>query len=281
MTEGSVTEKNYFASLFSTIKHERIEFLFFDKTGNEKGWSNPKMLMDYLQVFLTDNANDLTFDSVKDILFKCVIKNDNNLDYSLFRRMFTESERKRGIKRGDRFDKKVFDEILDELKNTNFQDMVYTNYDFIVENIQSLINFSTYDSSIDDVILVVDRDKESFSEKQYEYVLEKSEDNNIGFIVTNPSFEFYLALHLSDCRDVDSEKMLSNPREDNGEKYSYNYLVSKDATYTKKFYDVNKYISKYSKAIENARLYEVDIHNLKETIGTNLGEWISTIVNKK
>ena len=278
MTEGSVTEKNYFLSLFSTIKNDEIEFLFFDKSEKEKGWSNPKMLMDYLQVFVMDKAEKLTFGEVKDVLFKCVIKNENNLDYSLFKRLFAECERKRGIRRNDKFNKEVFDDILNELKNTNFQDMIYTDYDFIVENIHSLLNFSTYDPSIDDVVLVVDRDKDSFSEKQYDYVQEKSAENNVVFIVTNPSFEFYLALHLSNCNDVNVEKMLDNPREDNGEKYSYNYLVSKDTTYTKTLYDVNKYSSNYKVAIKNAKLFEINIHELKNSIGTNLGEWIKNII---
>lgn len=89
---------------------------------------------------------------------------------------------------------KIFDESLVELD--------------IIKVIEES-NF-TYNEEIDYICLIVDRDKNSFTSKQYRYVKSKCEIANFKFYVTNPCFEFWLMLHFSNCDDIDKEKIKQN-----------------------------------------------------------------------
>lgn len=188
MFEGIKTEVYYFESLFNSKKFANIEYLYYKKENNEKGWSNPQTLID------------------------C-------------------------IRRGK-----------DELEK------------------------HTYDENIDKIILVVDRDELSFTKEQYEYVVRKSEENNVDFVLTNPCFEFYLLLHLSDGKDID-KKLLDN-------KIVLSLLKQYDRRYKKSKYDVVKYVKLYETAIKNAKSFETNIDLLMNNPGTNLGEWIEKILKK-
>lgn len=130
--------------------------------------------------------------------------------------------------------------------------------------------FSTYDCNIDKIALIVDRDEGSFTENQYDYVIVECEKHNIDFVVTNPCFEFYLLLHLSNCKELaldnlDNETVMK-------------YLVQKDKNYKKERYNVEKYVSLYETAVKNAKYYKTDIDSIKNNIGTNIGEWINKIL---
>ena len=50
----------------------------------------------------------------------------------------------------------------------------------------------TYSSDVDSLNMVVDRDKDSFTEKQYDKVVEFCKKNNVNLYISNPSFELWL-----------------------------------------------------------------------------------------
>ena len=50
--------------------------------------------------------------------------------------------------------------------------------------------------------MVVDRDKDSFTEEQYDKVVEFCKKNNVSLYVSNPSFELWLYMHFD---EFDSE----------------------------------------------------------------------------
>lgn len=280
MLEGKETEPNYFVNLFNMKKFSNIDFLYFEKEKKETGWSNPKKLMDYLGIYVVDKANELTFGDVKGILFSYIIDNDNNLDFTSFKIRFNEVQQEKGIKNSELFDKKIFDEILVELKDTSFSDLLYNNFDLIINEVKTFLNIYTFDPAIDTIVLIVDRDKGSFTDPQYDYILDHIEKLNIDFVVTNPCFEFYLALHIDDCSDADRDKLLKNDIEENGKTYTYNYLKSKDSSYTKKMKNVQFYVERYEIGIANSKKFETDINDLKNKVGSNIGIWLEKILSK-
>ena len=87
MLEGATTEPNYFSTLFNDKRFSNIEYLYFEKDDKEKGWSNPKKLINYLQVFITNEATKLSFGEVKKIIFD-VINNESLLDIVAFKTSF-------------------------------------------------------------------------------------------------------------------------------------------------------------------------------------------------
>ena len=68
----------------------------------------------------------------------------------------------------------------------------------------------TYSEDIDKMCLIVDRDKKSFKEEQYNYVKEECERKNFKLYVTNPCFEFWLLLHFDEVHLINKEELLEN-----------------------------------------------------------------------
>lgn len=88
--------------------------------------------------------------------------------------------------------------------------MINENFENIVLDLPNIFDDITFASGIDKIVLVVDRDASSFSTEQYDYVLNKCQKEGYEFLVSNPCFEFYLALHLSDCKHLDIDKLSEN-----------------------------------------------------------------------
>lgn len=64
----------------------------------------------------------------------------------------------------------------------------------------------------DQLCIVVDRDKNSFTNEQYDKLLKAEKNEEIRFCVSNPCFEFWLLLHFSDCSEYDNSKLKENEK---------------------------------------------------------------------
>lgn len=276
MLEGSSTEPNYFSLLFNEKRYSNIEFLFFEKENDEIGWSNPKKLLNYLQLFITQDERDLEFGQVKKILFE-IFANELSLDAVAYKMSFNKSQNIHKISNSDIFDKEKLNLILNDLKEKSFKQLVFSDFDSIIKEVKSKLGEYTFNKEIDKIVLIVDRDKESFTDEQYNYVKTHCKKSNIDFLVTNPCFEFFLVLHFDDISDIDNEKMLRNDVEENGKKYSYNYLKSKDYGYEKNHYDVISYIKRFKNVENNLNEYVCDINKLKNHLGSNICEWVKQV----
>jgi hypothetical protein len=165
----------------------------------------------------------------------------------------------------------------------------------------------------DKICIIVDRDKESFSEKQYEDVLNRCSEKGYHLYVTNPCFEFWLCLHFEeaskfDCDDeyakiLKNKKSSANAKKSENKKSSANEKIvenkksaAKKYTYVSiKFnemnpaYDLKKKtinfesfvdgIDRAIKTIDETERYSSDINELKHTVGSNLGNLIKEIKN--
>ncbi len=85
--------------------------------------------------------------------------------------------------------KKIIENLQNELRPVNIID----DFPSIIENSKI-----TYSEDFDRVCFIIDRDKDSFTKEQYDYVLGKCHEHNFGFYLTNPCFEFWLLLHFDD-----------------------------------------------------------------------------------
>lgn len=129
---------------------------------------------------------------------------------------------------------------------------------------------STFDKDIDKIYLVVDRDQKSFTEEQYDNIVEKTKENDIHFYVINPCFEFWLLLHFKDCKEYSNEQLIDNNYVKTGNTFVYEELKKCDPSYTKSKFNASLYMKKLDTAIENSKIYETDIIALKKKIGTNI-----------
>ena len=133
----------------------------------------------------------------------------------------------------------------------------------------------------DKLCIIVDRDKQSFTDLQYDVLLKAEKNGEIKFCITNPCFEFWLLLHFTDCTEYDKLFLVNNEKVGN-RTYIEKCLMEKlGGSYSKtrlKFQD--NYKDKIKIAIENAKKYSLITEDLKEKIGTTIGLLIEEMIDK-
>ena len=151
-------------------------------------------------------------------------------------------------------------------------------------------NFN-FDKNHDKICIIVDRDKKSFTKKQYETVLNRCSEKGYDFYVTNPCFEFWLCLHFEEASKLDCDeeyaKILENGKVSANEKYTYISMKLKEMqpeayslkNKTIKFEQYADGIDRAIKTIEETQRYSSNINDLKHTVGSNLGNLIKEIKN--
>lgn len=156
----------------------------------------------------------------------------------------------------------IFDILKEESKLEN-----------IVADIPRIINNSvlTYSEEIDKICLIVDRDKDSFTSAQFDYVIEQCKNRKYGIYITNPCFEFWLLMHFDDVMELDPELLLENPKVSSGRRYCEQELRKRIPKYSKSKYDAIGLVRNVEKAIRNESLYCENEKELKNTIGSNVG----------
>lgn len=277
MMEGSETEPRYFERLFSAYRLTNGEIFFFAKEKKEIGWSNPRKLIDYLESEAIKGKLSFSYDSARNSLLNLLWRNSQDLDVRLFKVEYMKAVEKKKAKLADKIDIPVLEGILTELKDSFFKGKITEDFENIVSDLPSMFDDITFASGIDRIVLVVDRDARSFSDEQYDYVLDKCRKEGYEFLVSNPCFEFYLALHLSDCQHLDIAKLLENRLDEKGDSYAFKALKNLDPLYSKTKYNPDKYIRCLDNAIANSKKFETDISKLKTLVGTNIGEWIMKV----
>ena len=137
----------------------------------------------------------------------------------------------------------------------------------------------TYSEDIDKMCLIVDRDKKSFKEEQYNYVKEECKRKNFKFYVTNPCFEFWLLLHFDEVHLINKEELLENKRASSKVRFVESEL-KKYFPYNKNKYNAELLIEKIDLAIENEKKFCEDIEELKDKLGSNIGLLIQELKEK-
>ncbi len=284
--EGMKTEIQYFEGICDhkeVLKiNPSIELIPLLRNHPFAGWSNPikvfervKYCLDNLQnnsrnvsaiinsivEYCFENSDDINTKRDADELYQSILS-IFNLDFQL----------------GEREDFDFYDDKMESMIQTI---MVKLRVKHFVANLDEFINsqFISYDPSFDEVCLIVDRDKNSFSTIQYDNLIEKCSKNNYKLFVSNPCFEFWLLLHFDDVFKINKQQLLEN--EKHFVKDKYNNILKVNFTekelrkivpeFEKNNLDFYPFLTRIDLAIENAKHFEQSIDKLKYNIGSNVG----------
>ena len=267
MMEGIDTEPIYFKEFF--LDRKDILYLPFERDVNDLGWSNPYLLMTQLKLELQCGLDKISYADFMPFLVRYLKDNNTELNVSLFKKEFNNCLTKNHILPSHLCSESVIKQIFETLKTTSFVELVYKGLDDIKESFSSLVENHYYDKEVDEIALVVDRDKYSFSKSQYDKVVKDGKEKGILVFVTNPCFEFFLSLHLSDMRSINKSALLNNSKT-NGITFAHSELLKLDPTYKKEEFDAANYISNIQTAITNLSFYEQRIEKLENNVGSNL-----------
>ena len=287
--EGSRTEEIYFDTI-NELKgkigiNPLIEIISIERNYSEYGWSNPKKILEQLLKDLEEiEDGKLSYKTLVDKIMEIIVEDKN---FSL------KISKKSNLK-------EVIEDIeneIESLENTvkNIEEDCITLLSIITKKVflvkEEIANILekvlenignqqiTYSEDIDKMCLIVDRDKKSFKEEQYNYVKEECKRKNFKFYVTNPCFEFWLLLHFDEVHSINREKLLENKRASSKVRYVESEL-KKYFPYNKNKYNAELLIEKIDLAIENEKRFCEDIEELKDKLGSNIGLLIKELKEK-
>ena len=287
--EGNRTEGIYFNAI-NELKDKiginpLIEIISIERTYTEEGWSNPKKILEQLLKDLEEIENGkISYKTLVDKIIEIIME-----DEKFFSKISKETSSKEIIE-DIKNEIESLDSIVENIEEDCefFLNMIIKNFFLTIEEIPNILETVlknienkqiTYFEDIDKMCLIVDRDKKSFKEGQYNYVKEECKRKNFKFYVTNPCFEFWLLLHFDEVHSINREKLLENKRASSKVRYVESEL-KKYFPYNKNKYNAELLIEKIDLAIENEKRFCEDIEELKDKLGSNIGLLIKELKEK-
>lgn len=249
-TEGVATEQKYFIALSKSKNlKDNIDIKVLDRWKENSGRSNQYYIIQDIINYIND------IDSIEDC------------DKKKFIAYFTQ------IVEGCNYDTLMnVSQKIPKLAKKYPNLISATNH--IQQQLLSVATVTTYNKDFDKICIVMDRDKHSFSQEQYDQVIELCNENDFYLGISNPCFEFFLLLHLDDLLSEDRIKILEN--EKNGKKTLVELLLDEkmkevlDLSFHKTNYNVDYFIENYEIGKKNIGNYSTKNTELKNNVGTSL-----------
>ncbi len=271
--EGNRTEHIYFNAVNSAREkigiNPLIELQPVERSFSERGLSNPKRIVDKIIAIIEEDKSDKKY---HDILI------DKVMDYFEDELFFEQNHiSKDGTLKKlkqicERYSKEDICDCIEDLYGDIFEEYEFIDIDDFYKFID--IPSLSYEKGFDEICIIVDRDRKSFSEKQYDYVTKKCADNGFHLFVTNPCFEFWLLLHFDEVHSFDEKELLENYKV-SGSKTYVEKKLSEVFRYNKTNYNAEELVKNIDKAIQNSSRFCIDIGELKNSVGSNICDLIN------
>jgi hypothetical protein len=280
--EGKNTEDIYFDGVADHRDeigiNPLIELVPVVRSYSEEGWSNPKKILDRMKDNLVEAESGVfSYVTLLDWIMEYlsdegVIYNNRTAEKYVWKILKDICLNEMHVELSSQVDdiSSACSHILDSLKTE-------TQWDNIIKDVPGVIEDRaiTFDRNIDKICFIIDRDKESFVSKdgndQYGYVLNECRNNNYGFYLSNPCFEFWLLLHFDEVHELDLEKLLENPKVSARRRYTEQELRNLLPGYSKSRYSIESLIKNIGKAMKNEKSFCEDEEKLENTIGSRVG----------
>lgn len=279
--EGEKTELLYFEAV-NELREEPelalnplIELVPIVRSYSEDGWSNPKKIVKRLIENIEEERNGITsYETLLNWLMEYLqdqgnIANDPAVIKGIWGTLLWICEEKLEVS--------SLRQTVDNLQETCEKIITFlgqeTGLEGLMEAVTEIIDHAgiIYAEGLDKICFIVDRDKESFTADQYDYVLEECQKRKFGLYLTNPCFEFWLLMHFDDVSELDQEQLLENPKITSKRRYAEQELRKRIPDYTKSEYDAMALVRNVDVAIQNEKKFCEDINGLKNTVGSNVG----------
>lgn len=284
--EGEKTEMKYFEAV--ELKRDLlginplIELCPIVRGHSESGWSNPQKILDkLLDVLKGKYTYGDIIDRIIDALYEySEIANMESKD-AIFSSLKNYTSSQWGKNVSDLVEgPDVAKSMLEFLNKENSVDGIFKNLHSKISTQEIL-----FSKDIDVMCLIIDRDKESFTahdkKDQFNYVVDKCKNNNFHLYLTNPCFEFWLLLHLTDAKELDYDELLNNCKVSSKYTFVEAELRKLMPGYKKNNPQAEELMGRVDAAIDNAELYATQIMDLKDQVGTNLHELFNELRENK
>lgn len=284
--EGKDTELLYFEAvnqLKDDIKlNPLIELIPIVRSYSEDGWSNPKKIVDRMIQNIQESQTGLvSYETILNWIMEYFVEegyivNNRTLAKNVWNTLAWICEEKFKVSLNETV--KNVDIVCEKILEYLNKECIMSD---LIIDISKIIDYGkfTYAEGFDKICFIVDRDKNSFTEKQYDYVVSKCEEKHYGLFLTNPCFEFWLLLHFKDVILLDKDKLFDNPSVTAKYKYTENELRKRMSGFKKSKYNAASLVKNIDVAIENEKKFCENINDLKNNIGSNIAILIKEMRN--
>lgn len=271
-SEGSATEPKYFEKLNDSIIKENVSVINILRDYACQGYSNPTHVVKLLQAFIDNSFNGITVRELKNKLANWTHENPNKIDFTS---VLTEINQ---IYKSD--DDRIPYDNLDDLFMRLFREEVYED---VIKNFAKYVMAQdvTYSPVRDTLNMVIDRDKDSFTDEQYDKVVKFCEDNNVNIYVSNPCFELWLLMHFDEFDKENPDDLFLNKKVNTSGKRYLEKRLNEICKYKKNSIDFSKFEPGIKKAIQREKKLAEDVTKIKYELGTNVGILVNNILKDK
>lgn len=151
--------------------------------------------------------------------------------------------------------------------------------------LNAFVELQNFSKGFDQILILIDRDRQSFKPSQYDKVIAISEEQGYKLGISNPCFELFLFLHLNNIKSLNRKKLSKNSTVKGDLKYSVFVLQEELRKHSKSFrsksdYDANFIVSHFHELEDNIKDSKIatDPKKLKEKMGTSVYEIIKPYI---
>lgn len=151
--------------------------------------------------------------------------------------------------------------------------------------LNAFVELQNFSKGFDQILILIDRDRQSFKPSQYDKVIAISEEQGYKLGISNPCFELFLFLHLNNIKDLNRKKLSKNATVKGDLKYSVFVLREELKKYDKSFrsksdYDADFIVSHFHHLEDNIKASKLAIEpgELKDKMGTSVYEIIKPYI---
>lgn len=151
--------------------------------------------------------------------------------------------------------------------------------------LNAFVELQNFSKGFDQILILIDRDRQSFKPSQYDKVIAISEEQGYKLGISNPCFELFLFLHLNNIKSLNRKKLSKNSTVKGDLKYSVFVLQEELRKHSKSFrsksdYDANFIVSHFHELEDNIKDSKIatDPQELKEKMGTSVYEIIKPYI---
>lgn len=271
-SEGSATEPKYFAKLNESLIKENVTVINILRDYANQGHSNPTHVIKLLQTFIDNSSNEVTVGELKNKLSNWNHENSCKIDldstFAKLNKLYKDDNYKIPYDNLDFIFMYLF-------KNEAYEDMA-KNFEKYFE-----AQDVTYSPDVDSLNMVVDRDKDSFTEEQYDKVVEFCKKYNVNLYVSNPNFELWLYMHFDEFDSENREDLIINRKMNNSGRRYIEKRLHDVCGYRKNSLDFKKFEFGIKNAIKREKNLVEDITKIKKELGTNVGLLVNKMIKEK
>lgn len=267
-SKGQTTEPRYFEKLNQSIISENVTIINILRDYANLGNSNPTYLIKLLQEFLNNGNLEISVAELKNKIANWNHENPAKINLNIINEELDKIYKSTNYKISYDDLENLFMHLF---KSDIYKDLAsHFSLYFAAQDV-------TYSPTTDSLNMVIDRDKDSFTEEQYDEVIKFCNENNVNLYVSNPNFEFWLLLHFKEIESEDNQKLLENPKVNSSRRYIEERLHD-ICKYTKTKFLFEPFEKNVHDAILRVKNYEENVNKLKNNLGTNIGKLVYSII---